>query len=113
GDAAELLRTTPKLVAAKPATVAKACAELDRIEPQRYEGSERLGLFGNTNLHAAMRLAFGVATKGVLDPEACARPSSPRDALAEAIFVLSDGAPTLDDFTGKGPEHDVDAAGSW
>lgn len=113
GDAAELLRSTPKLVAAKPKTVARACAELDRIEPQPQEGSGRLGLFGNTNLHAAIRLAFAVSRKGVLDPEACARPSCPRDALAEAIFVLSDGAPTRDDFTGKGPEEDVDAAGSW
>lgn len=113
GDEAELLRSTPRLVAAKPATVAKVRAELDRIEPQRYPGSDRLGLLGNTNLHAAIRLAFRVSAKGVLDPEACARPGCPRDALAEAIFVLSDGAPTLDDYPGKGPEREVDAAGGW
>lgn len=107
GDDASLLRSTPKLVRAKGRTISRVAAELDAIRPKKYADRNRDGLRGNTNLHAATRLAFRVSTKGVLSAEKCAVPSNPATALADAIFLLSDGEPTRDDFPGKGPARET------
>ncbi len=112
GDGAELLRSTPKLTRAKGSAVARVAAELDALQPQRYADRDREGLWGNTNLHAAMRLAFRVSTRGLLSAEKCAAPGTKTESVADTIFLLSDGAPTRDDYAGKGPETDVEK-GSW
>jgi hypothetical protein len=59
-------------------------------------------LRGATHLHAALRLAFRLTTHGVL-PEHAAH-AAPAGVLrgADAVFVLSDGAPTRWSFEGTG-----------
>jgi hypothetical protein len=110
GDEAATLRATPKLVKASSKAVGAVIAELDGVRPGAATSERPFGtLRGQTNLHAAIRLAYRLSTKGQLSPEKCARPGNPHGALADTVFVLSDGEPTRDDFAGEGPERDVKA----
>jgi len=109
GDDAELLSSTPKLVEAGRAARAVA-RELDGVRPgPAKQGRPNGTLRGQTNLHAAMRLAFQVSTRGVRPLEKAVSPDHDPERLADTIFVLSDGEPTKDDFPGKGPEREVQA----
>ena len=103
GSEAKALKCTPKLVATTPSSVNKAISELYAIKPGKTgEGKHKTqvkwgSLMGETNLHGGIAKAFTrtmgrpmsgyayVNKKGML--EGC-----------DSIFVLSDGAPTTDDF---------------
>ncbi len=107
GDLAEPLPTTPGLVGLTGGNVRGACTDLDQLKitpptkgmPERPYGR----LKGQTNLHGAMRMAFQIVGRSI--PRA--RPNFPVGEYVErrafengidSLFLLSDGAPTSDDF---------------
>jgi len=107
GDLAEPLPTTPGLVGLTGGNVRGACGDLDQLKitpptkgmPERPFGR----LKGQTNLHGAMRMAFQIVGRSIPRP----RPSFPVGEYVErrafehgidSLFLLSDGAPTSDDF---------------
>ena len=109
GDEAQLLRSTPKLVDAGRGAKA-AAAELAALQPgPPAQGRPNGTLRGQTNLHAAIRLAYQVSTRGVLPLSKAIAPGGPLDHVADTVFVLSDGEPTRDDFPGSGPDRQVQA----
>ena len=110
GDEAALLRSTPRLVEAGAQSLAAVSAEMRAIQPGAASAGRPNGtLRGQTNLHAAVRLAWQVSTKGVLSPAECASWKNPSETLADTVFLLSDGAPTRDDFKGLGPAREHQA----
>lgn len=98
GDDAKPLVATPHLVPADPKTVAAVAAELDRIKPSPAPGDKARpygSLRGATNLHGGLRLAFRVTTAGKLGPGEYVDLSR---TGCDAVYLLSDGNPTTDDF---------------
>ena len=87
------------MIRATKANVDRVLAELDSIktgpaEPLKAPDGQ---LLGKTNLHSGLRRAFGLAGKGFVDEVAYVD----GDAMTEGcdtIFLLSDGAPSWDDF---------------
>ena len=107
GDLAEPLPTTPGLVGLTGGNVRGACADLDGlkiVEPTKGNPDRPYGrLKGQTNLHGGMRLAFQIVGRSI--PRA--RTGFPVgeyverrafEAGIDSLFLLSDGAPTSDDF---------------
>ncbi len=103
GSEAEPLKCTTKLIETTPANVNKAISELYAIKPGKTgEGKHKTqvkwgSLMGETNLHGgiakALTRTLGKSMSGYVyinkkgNLEGC-----------DSIFVLSDGAPTVDDF---------------
>lgn len=113
GDSADTLASCKGMIKATKGNIDRVLAELDSIKPQDLpstpqDGRQRTGvvppgesrhmiLRGDTNMHAGIARAFGLAGRGFVDQVAYVDP----DALTEGcdtIFLLSDGAPTTDDF---------------
>ncbi len=107
GDLAEPLPTTPGLVGLTGGNVKGACADLDGlkiVDPTRGNRDRPYGrLKGQTNLHGGMRLAFQIVGRSIQRP----RTGFPVGEYVErrafengidSLFLLSDGAPTSDDF---------------
>lgn len=105
GDASGTLEATPGMVKATKANIQRAVTELESIEarkPQTQEEIQQAGgqpfiLRGSTNMHSGIRRGFGLAGRGYVETFAYVDP----DALTEGcdtIFLLSDGAPSWDDF---------------
>ncbi len=107
GDLAEPLATTPGLVGLTGGNVRGACADLDGlkvVEPTKGNRDRPYGrLKGQTNLHGALRMAYQIVGRSV--PRS--RPGAPAgeyverrafEAGIDSLFLLSDGAPTSDDF---------------
>ncbi|GAB4142940.1 MAG: hypothetical protein Fur0037_10340 [Planctomycetota bacterium] len=99
GDEAGTLDATRGLVRATAANVRRAMAELDAIEPGKPEPVKAPDgrLRGGTNMHAGLRLAFALASKGPADEPAYVDPK-PLTEGCDTIFLLSDGEPSWDDF---------------
>ncbi|MEN8149824.1 MAG: LamG-like jellyroll fold domain-containing protein [Planctomycetota bacterium] len=100
GDEAEPFRSTKALVPASKGNVAKAIRELDRIEAKPdTTGKKRPHgvLRGTTNLHGALRKAFQLTSRGLVNENEHVAEATFRDG-ADTIFLLSDGKPTKDDF---------------
>jgi hypothetical protein len=111
GDKAETLDSCKGMIKATKGNVDLVCAELDKIKPmdvptpqpgqsfrkRRGVGPDNKVLFGQTNIHGALRLAFGLAGKGFVDDGAYVDPEALTEGC-DTIFLLSDGAPTEDDF---------------
>lgn len=98
GSSAELLDGLPGLVKASKGNVKKAIQALDSIRiggPQH--GKPHGVLYGNTNLHAGIRLAFRVRERGAVE-EFEHVDLSGFDEGCDTIFVLSDGDPSFDDY---------------
>jgi hypothetical protein len=95
GTAAQALGATPGLMPASPGNVATAARDLDVLA--KGTGS------GGTNFHGGVRRAFFATLGGKdLDP---GRSLDPLVLFAKGpttIFVLSDGSPTHDDWSGGG-----------
>lgn len=101
GDRAEYLDPSVGLVPANKSNVDAACKKLDSILPgdpipDRPNGQLR----GDTNLHAGLLFAMRAG-----DPrKATSRTYGPRDFAkqdangVDTVFLLSDGAPSTDDF---------------
>ncbi len=86
--------------------VEKVLAELESIQmvpPSKLQGQDLAiapdgKLRGNTNLHSGMRRAFSLAGRGFVEAAAYVDPEALTEGC-DTIFLLSDGAPSLDDFT--------------
>ncbi len=110
GDEAEPLNATPRLVAASPHNVHAAMAELDKLKAgpptdRRPDGELR----GKTNLHAGLRCAFELTTKGRIKGTEYVDPKGLIDGC-DTIFLLSDGKPSWQDWTAvdrRDPEDQV------
>lgn len=111
GDTSDTLTTCKGMIKATRANIDRVIAELDSIQmedppsgqdgrPQRtgvMVGGKPKVLKGYTNMHGGITRAFGLAGKGYRDKTAYVD----SEALTEGcdtIFLLSDGAPTTDDF---------------
>lgn len=113
GDKSGTLDSCKGMIKATKSNVDRVVAELDSIKPepvppQGQDGRGRAGvvppgekepkvLRGDTNMHSGIARAFGLAGKGFVDTAAYVD----GEALSEGcdtIFLLSDGAPTTDDF---------------
>lgn len=102
GDKAELLESTPSLMAASPKAIKAAIRELDQIEPRSKKKTPDtpLGeLRGATNLHGGLRRAFQVNAKGLVESDEHVDMKLLEDGC-DTIFLLSDGVPSWDDFEG-------------
>jgi hypothetical protein len=110
GDSAVPLKSTPRLVKASPKNIRAALFELERIEAgppteQRIFGQ----LLGKTNLHAGLRTAYELTGKTSAKQAEYVDSRALVDG-ADTLFVLTDGAPSTDDFvTEDRPEADDNA----
>lgn len=105
GDQAQLLDGLSGMTKATRANTKKAMKALDDIEigatlPNRPNGT----LLGNTNVHAALKTAFRLGRKGLVDEYSYVDPSTFLEGC-DTIFLLSDGNPTCDDFTVKDVDY--------
>lgn len=99
GTEAGTLDSTKGMVKASKGNIKRVMAELDSIQPgEQIPNKAPDGtLRGRTNLHGGLRVAFGLCDRGVVDEAAFVD----KNALTEGcdtIFLLSDGAPSWDDF---------------
>lgn len=99
GTRAEYIKGTKGMVKATPGNVKKVLKELDGIKIGAPQGERVHGtIWGDTNLHAGLKLAFATSKKGrvkgagYVDPETFV-------SGADTLFVLSDGDPSVDDYT--------------
>ncbi|MEO6598120.1 MAG: hypothetical protein ABIP94_25530 [Planctomycetota bacterium] len=94
------------MIKATKANVNRVLAELDSIKtgpPVPVTAPDGV-LRGKTNMHSGLRRAFGLAGRGFVDESAYVDP----DALTEGcdtIFLLSDGAPSWDDFNANDKDY--------
>lgn len=99
GDKAETLSACKGMVRASKGNIDRAMAELDAKKPgaaialKAPDGT----LNGRTNLHAGLQLAFGLCDKVEDDAAAYVDAATLSDGC-DTIFLLSDGAPSIDDF---------------
>ena len=99
GTEAGTLSSTKGMVKASKGNIKRALAELDSIRPgdpvpnKAPDGTLR----GRTNVHSGLRVAFGLADRGVVD-EAAFIDKGPLTQGCDTIFLLSDGAPSWDGF---------------
>jgi hypothetical protein len=103
GDESGLFKSTPGMIKATRGNVLKVIRELDDIKPGPLpKGVESRDaphgwLRGQTNMHGGIKRAFAMRARGF----APRYEYIDRKALAEGcdtIFLLSDGAPSTDDF---------------
>lgn len=101
GNEAGMLKTTPGLVTATPKSVAKTVSELRAIKPGPVGGAGTQvkygSLRGETNLHGGLVRAFTRTADKPLTGFAYVSEEA-LTAGCDTIFLLSDGAPTTDDF---------------
>jgi hypothetical protein len=112
GTNADPLESCKGMIKATKGNIDRVIAELDSIQarmPDKLTPDERRDapdgkLRGQTNLHAGLRKAYGLAGRGFVDSVAYVDP----DALTEGcdtIFLLSDGAPSCDDYEGTDKDY--------
>jgi hypothetical protein len=87
------------MVKATKANIDRVIKELDSIKtgPADPVKAPDGVLRGDTNLHAGLRRAFGLAGRGFVDEAAYVDPEALTEGC-DTIFLLSDGAPSWDDF---------------
>ena len=101
GSGAGTLESTKRMVKATKGNITQVMAELDNIKVSKLnaQGAEDgvLHLRGDTNVHAGLAIAFGISQKGVEESGAYVH-SDPLTSGPDTIFLLSDGAPSVDEF---------------
>ncbi len=99
GTEAGTLDATKGMVKATKANVAKVMAELDKVEIGKADPALGLEgkLRGDTNMHAGLRVAYSLTNKGFIGEDAYVDPKVLEDGC-DTIFLLSDGAPSMDSF---------------
>ena len=111
GDTSGTLDSCKGMIKATKGNVDRVCAELDSIKPtdpptpqpgvpfkeRKGWGPDNKVLRGDTNMHSGLRRAFGLAGRGFVDEMAYVDPEALTEGC-DTIFLLSDGAPTMDDF---------------
>jgi hypothetical protein len=104
GTEADTLDACKGMMKATRGNIDKVMAELDGLQLLMHPaGSLEAGrspdgeLRGNTNLHAGLMRAFGLTTRGIVGASAYVDDTALSEGC-DTIFVLTDGAPTDDDF---------------
>ena len=100
GDKAELLESTPQLMAATTKAIKATIRELDQLElrsTKKTAAAPHGELRGATNLHGGLRMAFQVGSKGLVETNEHVDAKLLEDGC-DTIFLLSDGVPSWDDF---------------
>jgi len=99
GDEAGTLPSCPGLIKATKANVARVIQDLDAIVPGPADATKALDgtLRGATNMHAGLRQAFSLSGKSFVADVAYVDPG-PLTEGCDTIFLLSDGAPSWDEF---------------
>lgn len=98
GDDGELLESCKGMSKASKGAVKKVVKELDSIEMDEPSDTRPDGqLRGKTNLHGGLRTAFRIKKKGVTEEHSYVDPKVFAEG-ADTIFLLSDGAPSWDDY---------------
>ena len=103
GDDSDVLRTTPGLIKATRSNVSRVVRELDAIEagplpPNLSVEDAPYGyLKGKTNLHGGLVRAFSMRAKGMAHEHGYIDLKSLAEGC-DTIFLISDGAPSFDDF---------------
>lgn len=105
GTMADYMDGAEGMVKASPSNIKKVIKALDKIEIGSPQGERIHGtLWGDTNMHAGLNLAYATCKKGevkgapYIDAEAFA-------SGADTLFILSDGNPSVDDFTVKDTDY--------
>lgn len=99
GTEAGTLDATKGMVKATKGNLAKALTELDAIatgKPDPVTAPDGK-LRGSTNLHAGLRLAFAMTGRGAAEEPIYVSPEALTEGC-DTIFLLSDGAPSMDEF---------------
>jgi len=107
GNDAKALDATPRLIPASKRNVALVCHELDLLTADSSATSPRL--YGRTNVHAGVRLAFQLTARGPVPSGVEHQHPEALNSGCDAIFLLSDGTPTRWDYQGSGPEKEYPA----
>ena len=103
GDRSGLLKSTPGMVKASRGTVKRVLKELDSIQPtarpaNMLEADAPHGILkGYTNLHGGMMRAFSMRSKGFTKTHSYVDYKTMAEGC-DTIFLISDGAPSSDDF---------------
>ncbi len=99
GTRAEYIKGTKGMVKATSGNVKKVLKELDGIKIGAPQGERVHGtIWGDTNLHAGLKLAFATSKKGRVKGAGYVDPDTFVSG-ADTLFVLSDGDPSVDDYT--------------
>ena len=99
GSRAEYLDGSKGMVKATSGNVKKVLKALDGIDIGDPQGERIHGtIWGDTNLHAGLKLAFATTKKGRVKGAGYVHPETFVSG-ADTLFVLSDGDPSVDDYT--------------
>jgi len=99
GSRAEYLDGSKGMVKATSGNVKKVLKALDGIDIGDPQGERIHGtIWGDTNLHAGLKLAFATSKKGRVKGAGYVAPETFVSG-ADTLFVLSDGDPSVDDYT--------------
>ncbi len=99
GSTAEYIKGSKGMVKATPGNVKKVLKALDGIDVGAPQGERVHGtIWGDTNLHAGLKLAFATAKKGRVKGAGYVAPETFVSG-ADTLFILSDGDPSVDDYT--------------
>lgn len=109
GDHSGTLPSCPGLIKATKGNVQKVCKDLDAIEvgPKNPPQDPYGVLRGDTNLHSGLRRAFALSGKGFVENDAFVDPG-PLVEGCDTIFLLSDGAPSTDDYVCNDKDYGED-----
>jgi hypothetical protein len=112
GNKAELLSATPQLVRATRPNVLRVIEALDAIQPGPANTAREHGtLKGQTNIFGAFELAMRVSIRGTNEEMATYVDKRMLGEGVDTVFLLSDGKPTRDGFSGVTPETEI--GGYW
>ncbi len=111
GSKAEPLESTRGMVPATAAAVSRTIGELRAIKPGSATPDRPMGrIRGDTNVHGALHRAFKVKNRGLVGPYEYVSPEAFLEGC-DTVFVLSDGAPTTDDWPASDKRDPEDHAG--
>jgi hypothetical protein len=112
GTEAEPLESCRGMIKATKGNIDRVIAELDSIEakmPEKLSPEDKVKspdgqLRGRTNMHAGLKKAYGLAGRGFVDKVAYVDPEALTEGC-DTIFLLSDGAPSYDDYEGLDKDY--------
>lgn len=111
GDGAGLLKGTKGMQKATLENIQGVIKILDGIKPgPKKDGRPHGTLLGNTNMHGGLHRAFKVKGGGLAGPGEYVNPATFDDGC-DTLFLLSDGAPTWDDWPANDSKDPGDYAG--
>jgi hypothetical protein len=89
----------PGMIRATKRNVDRVLAEIDAVTPGPKDAVKAPDgvLRGDTNLHAGLRRAFALTNRGFVEEPTFVEPGALTEGC-DTIFLLSDGAPSWDDF---------------